>query len=336
VSTAIVFETHSISEDNEAGLASGWTHGPLSTHGRDLARQLGDRRRNDRLAVVFASDLRRAVETATLAFDGTDIPVLLDWRLRECDYGTWTRQTAAEVHGARAGHLDTPYPGGESWRAAVARVGWFLDDVARRWRDARVLVIGHVATRWAFDHWCRGIPLEALVTEDFVWQEGWEYTTTSPRREPPAATAWIHPDTVIDASSIAGRGLFATAALPAGTTVLRLGGRLLSSDELDALFAAAAEDPDAPYIDTFSVTRDLHIVLPDGTAAHFANHSCDPNVERAGAFGFVARRDIAAGDELTIDYGLISGAEGFRMDCTCGSTRCRGVISSDDWQELDA
>jgi 2,3-bisphosphoglycerate-dependent phosphoglycerate mutase len=39
----------------------------------------------------------------------------------------------------------------------------------------RVLVIGHVATRWGLDHFIRGVPLEDLIERDFAWQEGWEY-----------------------------------------------------------------------------------------------------------------------------------------------------------------
>jgi broad specificity phosphatase PhoE len=175
MATTVVFETHQISEDNEAGLASGWTHGPLSARGRELARELGTRRRDDGIDTVFASDLHRALETAVLAFDGAPIPILLDWRLRECDYGTLTRHPAADVHGGREQYLDTRYPGGESWREAVARVGRFLEDLPTRWDEKRVLVIGHVATRWGLDHFLNNVPLEALATEEFRWQEGWEY-----------------------------------------------------------------------------------------------------------------------------------------------------------------
>ena len=38
----------------------------------------------------------------------------------------------------------------------------------------RILVIGHVATRWGLEHYLNGIPLETLAREDFTWQEGWE------------------------------------------------------------------------------------------------------------------------------------------------------------------
>jgi broad specificity phosphatase PhoE len=175
VSVAIVFETHSLSEDNELGLASGWTHGPLSARGRELARELGARRADDGFAAVFASDLWRARETAELAFAGRDLPVLLDWRLRECDYGELTRHPAAEVLDGRLRYLDAPYPGGESWRDAITRVGRFLADLRTWWDGRRVLVIGHVATRWGIQHACERASLEELATAEFLWQEGWQY-----------------------------------------------------------------------------------------------------------------------------------------------------------------
>jgi 2,3-bisphosphoglycerate-dependent phosphoglycerate mutase len=88
VSTTIVFETHSMTGDNERGIATGWLPGSLSLRGRELARDLGARRRNDCLVAVFTSDLRRAVETTAIAFESVNVPVLHDWRLRECDFGT--------------------------------------------------------------------------------------------------------------------------------------------------------------------------------------------------------------------------------------------------------
>jgi 2,3-bisphosphoglycerate-dependent phosphoglycerate mutase len=175
VVTEVVFETHSITVDNEQGRATGWLPGQLSARGQTLARQLGRRREDDGITAVFTSDLGRAAQTASIAFETTAIPVLHDWRLRECDYGSRNGMTASELHAGRLEHLDQPYPGGESWRQAVHRVSRFLADLPLRWNGRRVLVIGHVATRWGLDHFVNGIPLEELVQEDFAWQEGWEY-----------------------------------------------------------------------------------------------------------------------------------------------------------------
>jgi 2,3-bisphosphoglycerate-dependent phosphoglycerate mutase len=170
----LVFETHSTSEDNERGIATGWLGGALSAAGREQARQLGERRRDDGIDVVVSSDLNRAVETAWIAFAGSRISVALDWRLRECDYGELDGMPRSQLDAERSRRLTEPFPGGESWEQAVARVAGFLDELAHSDRR-RVLLIGHVATRFALDHHLRGVPLDALVDRPFAWQEGWEY-----------------------------------------------------------------------------------------------------------------------------------------------------------------
>jgi broad specificity phosphatase PhoE len=182
VTIEIVFETHSFSDDNGRGIATGWLPGRLSERGRTAARELGQRRRDDGIAAVFASDLGRAVETASIAFEGADVPLLLDWRLRECDYGEWNGADAARVHDDRSAFLDAPYPGGESWRQAVDRAARFLDDLPSRWDGRRILVIGHVATRLALETRLLDMSLEQLLDADFQWQPGWEYQLRSPAR----------------------------------------------------------------------------------------------------------------------------------------------------------
>jgi len=169
--TTVVYETHSTSEHNEAGIATGWLGGALSAAGRAQAIELGERRRDDGIELVVASDLWRAVETAAIAFEGSGIPLRVDWRLRECDYGRLTGMPRTVLDEQRVRRVDEPWPGGESWRQAVARVSSFLDEV----RGERVLLIGHVATRWALDHRVNGRPLEELAAEEFDWQPGWEY-----------------------------------------------------------------------------------------------------------------------------------------------------------------
>lgn len=176
MSIEIVFETHAWSTDNDRGFATGWLPGELSEAGRAQARELGTRRRDTGLAAVFCSDLRRAVQTAQLAFeDDGSLPLLLDWRLRECDYGRLNGAPVAQVHGDRTARLTEPYPGGESWQQAVERVAGFLRDLPSRWAGQRVLVIGHGATRWALDHYLDRRPLTELAGAEFDWQPGWTY-----------------------------------------------------------------------------------------------------------------------------------------------------------------
>lgn len=172
----IVFETHALSEDNERGLATGWLPGRLSERGRANAVEMGRRRRDDGIAAVFTSDLRRAVETAQIAFGDTDIPILYDWRLRECDFGARNGSPAAEVSGDRLDYCDRPYPGGESHSQAIARVAGVLADLPSRWSGRRVMLIGHLATFRALEHVTSGRTVQELVAASFEWQaNGWEY-----------------------------------------------------------------------------------------------------------------------------------------------------------------
>jgi alpha-ribazole phosphatase/probable phosphoglycerate mutase len=54
-----------------------------------------------------------------------------------------------------------------------------LADLPTRWSNCRLLIIGHVATRWALDHYLDGVPVEELLEADFDWRpEGWEYQLT--------------------------------------------------------------------------------------------------------------------------------------------------------------
>lgn len=173
-SIQVVFETHSTSVDNERGIATGWLEGELSEAGREQAAQLGERRRNDGLELVVSSDLRRAVETVAIAFAGSTLPIRYDRRLRECNYGEWNGMPRAKLEAERPNRIEVPFPGGESWRQAVQRHAGFLSELAAE-PPKRVLLIGHVATRWALDHLLNGVPLEQLAVEPFVWREGWDY-----------------------------------------------------------------------------------------------------------------------------------------------------------------
>jgi broad specificity phosphatase PhoE len=171
----LVYETHSTTVDNETGIATGWLEGRLSETGRKQAAELGARRRDDRLAAVFSSDLGRAIETAEIAFAGSALLPRHDWRLRECNYGELNGAPVAEIEAERVRRTEAPFPGGESYQQVVERTRDFLNDLFPDLDGARVLLIAHSANRWALQHLLLGAPLEEVVEAPFDWQEGWEY-----------------------------------------------------------------------------------------------------------------------------------------------------------------
>jgi broad specificity phosphatase PhoE len=171
----ILYETHSVSTDNQAGIATGWLPGELSASGRALARELGERHRSSGIAAVLVSDLARAIQTATIAFGDSGIPVHTDARLRECNYGTRNGMPVTQLAAERSQHIDQPYPEGQSYRQVVVQMRSFLRDLGANWDGCRIVVIGHSATKWALDCLLNAKRLEDLVDAPFGWQEGWRY-----------------------------------------------------------------------------------------------------------------------------------------------------------------
>jgi 2,3-bisphosphoglycerate-dependent phosphoglycerate mutase len=177
----IVYETHATTVDNENRIATGWLPGELSAAGKAEAAELGRRRRDDGLDLVITSDLARAVQTVELAFAGADVPIITDPRLREVDYGDLNGASVDVVHRHRRDRVDTPFPGGQSYREATRAMSALLDELLRERDGQRVLLVGHAATRFALDNLLTGRPLEAAMTRPFAWRAGWTYELTDLR-----------------------------------------------------------------------------------------------------------------------------------------------------------
>lgn len=141
--------------------------------------------------------------------------------------------------------------------------------------------------------------------------------------------SWSDPRLEKRESPIHGCGVYATAPIKAGELLHRFGGMVFTSAEQPAIQARL--DPGIPYNEG-KLDDDLYIVMPvDDDLNYFFNHSCDPNF-----WGDTARRDIAAGEEITMDYAVeFDDADYLLEPCRCGTALCRGRLAGDDWRRPD-
>ena len=101
---------------------------------------------------------------------------------------------------------------------------------------------------------------------------------------------------------------FAAHKIPAGTRIIEYGGQRISAKEADRRHPT---NPDDPFHTFFALSSGRVIDGGDeGNDARWINHSCEPNCEaQEGKHGkrvyIVAVRDIARGEELSYDYGLV-------------------------------
>ncbi len=126
---------------------------------------------------------------------------------------------------------------------------------------------------------------------------------------------------VVKKSGINGRGCFAAVPLAAREKIGEFMGERISHREAARRVAQGGKISICELDDHWSIDASR-----GGDATAFINHSCAPNcfsrVTR-GHLLFFALRDIAAGEELTLDY-RPSQHPGRR--CTCGAATCRGVM----------
>jgi len=143
------------------------------------------------------------------------------------------------------------------------------------------------------------------------------------------ARCWLDPRVVARPSPIEGFGLFATAPIAMGELVGTFGGRIIDDAELRQIARTRSKYNSAAIGEGRSVLLDDDEVIARG------NHSCDSNLWMRDEFTLEARRDIATGEEVTVDYALQTSIADWKMACNCGSPQCRKVVRGDDWMRSE-
>lgn len=129
---------------------------PLSELGERQAAALGRwwARHLEPLDAIFCSPYVRAQETTAIALDaaGWKVPVIVDERLREKEFGLLDRLTRQGIEARfpeqaelrrRLGKFYYRPPGGESWTDVILRLRSVLDEICAEYADRRLAVVCH-------------------------------------------------------------------------------------------------------------------------------------------------------------------------------------------------
>ncbi len=174
----ITYFVHGTTIDNEQRISSGWSDVELSELGKKQSIDLKKQVKGKKFDVIFCSDLKRAVDSAKLAFE-TEAPIIPDARLRECNYGTYNAEPSAIVEPMQEKNITERFPEGESYEDVKARMADFLKFLKRDYDGKSVAIVAHKAPQLALDVLLKGKTWEEALAEDWrktkAWKPGWEY-----------------------------------------------------------------------------------------------------------------------------------------------------------------
>ncbi len=174
----ITYFVHGTTTDNAKEISSGWSDVGLSDLGVKQSVELKDKIKDNKFDVVFCSDLKRAVDSAKLTFEGM-VPIIQDKRLRECNYGKYNAQSSATVEPMQEKCITEKFPEGESYEDVKSRIADFLEFLKKNYDGKSVAIVAHKAPQLALDVLLKNKRWEQAFAEDWrkrkAWQPGWDY-----------------------------------------------------------------------------------------------------------------------------------------------------------------
>ena len=156
---------------------------------------------------------------------------------------------------------------------------------------------------------------------------------TKPTTKPAAAPAATGRKLAVRRSGVHGNGVFAARALKAGEVLIEYVGEIIDWEEALRRHPHNPAEPNQTFYFHIEGGKVIDANV-GGNASRWINHACEPNCESDEQDGRVfikALRDIAAGEELFYDYGLVideryTAKLKKEYACRCGAASCRGTM----------
>lgn len=133
----------------QKGCYYGWSDIELSALGEKQSEQVVDAVGSAAIDAVFSSDLSRAKYLGNLLACKRGLPLLVDERLREVNFGAWEEQPSSELFKNErfqkwlTNVADEPIPDGESMSLLMKRSTEFLNHLSAEYQDKTVAVTAH-------------------------------------------------------------------------------------------------------------------------------------------------------------------------------------------------
>ena len=163
----LILVRHGLTQWNEEKRYLGDSDIPLNQNGKQQAVALMHALKKERFDQIFASNLKRAFETATIIKNDREVSLISDVRLRELNLGALEGLTFLEAKikypdmlSTWLENYDKPPDGGELFSSLAERVSSFLDDLKMIKAHKTILIVAHGGTLREIIRLLLGMPRE--------------------------------------------------------------------------------------------------------------------------------------------------------------------------------
>jgi alpha-ribazole phosphatase len=149
----IIFARHGQTWENKNDISQGQLPGKLTRNGKRQAIKLAKRLENERIDVVYCSDLARCKDTLEPLLKLRDVKVIYTKQLRERHNGIFQgkkhsakRKWKEEMKKKFPNKKDFTSPGGESIKTFIKRSNNIIDKIIEKEKGKHVLIMSHGGT----------------------------------------------------------------------------------------------------------------------------------------------------------------------------------------------
>jgi len=142
----------------------------LSELGKEQAEIAGTELKNEKIDLIFSSDIFRCRETAKIIADiiGYDKEkIIYDTRLRDLNWGDFGGKTKEEYwnyyDNDKENAFDKPAPNGESWNQCRQRMVTVFNEINERFENKNIAIVSHGEPMWLLIGYIKEIGDEELL-----------------------------------------------------------------------------------------------------------------------------------------------------------------------------
>lgn len=141
----------------------------LTEKGRNQIQEATKNLKNQKIDLIFSSDVLRAQQTAEIVAKELNIEVKQDQRLRDINWGIYQGKAHQEAWAYYRHNMEEKLkkapPQGESWNDVKERMVNFIKETEEKYSKKNILIVSHGDPLWLLEVWFRNLSTEEMLKE---------------------------------------------------------------------------------------------------------------------------------------------------------------------------